>query len=169
MSRDDEAQEIALDVNGTKRCAVAEPRTTLADFLRDHLGLTGTHLGCEHGVCGACTVLLDSHSVRSCLLFAVQTEGATVTTIEGLSEVNAELHPIQQAFSAQHGLQCGFCTPGFIVSVAELLAEDPDPSESTIQSWLSGNLCRCTGYQNIVKAVRTAAELTHPKAGPGRG
>jgi len=130
---------------------------TLADFLRDELGLTGTHLGCEHGVCGACTILLDGRSVRSCLLFAVQAEGHELTTVEGLEREDGSLHPVQEAFSEAHGLQCGFCTPGFLLSVVELLDRHPDPDEALIRTWLSGNLCRCTGYQNIVEAVKLAA------------
>ena len=130
---------------------------TLADFLRDELGLTGTHLGCEHGVCGACTIQLDGRTVRSCLMLAVQAEGAALTTVEGLASPDGPLHPIQEAFSEKHGLQCGFCTPGILMTVDELLREDPDPSEETIRSRLSGNICRCTGYQNIVKAVQRAA------------
>jgi carbon-monoxide dehydrogenase small subunit len=132
---------------------------TLADFLRDQLGLTGTHLGCEHGVCGACTVLVDGRSVRSCLTFAVQAAGQAVTTVEGLSAPGAPLHPVQEAFSEKHGLQCGFCTPGFLMSAVELLAENSRPSEEEIREHLSGNICRCTGYQNIVTAVQYAAEL----------
>ncbi len=158
------ARELALRVNGEERRGVAEPRLTLADFLRDELGLTGTHLGCEHGVCGACTILLDGRSVRSCLLLAVQAEGHELTTVEGLAAPDGTLHPIQEAFSAKHGLQCGFCTPGFLMSVHELLADEPDPDEATIRSWLSGNICRCTGYQNIVEAVQYAAELTRDSA-----
>ena len=149
--------EIELRVNGRPLRGSAEPRTTLADFLRDELGLTGTHLGCEHGVCGACTILLDGRSVRSCLLFAVQAEGAELRTVEGLADPDGPLHPIQEAFSEHHGLQCGFCTPGFLMSVCELLADDPDPGEQEIREYLSGNLCRCTGYQNIVVAVQAAA------------
>jgi aerobic-type carbon monoxide dehydrogenase small subunit (CoxS/CutS family) len=150
---------ITLQVNGRTLSGSAEPRMTLADFLRDELGLTGTHLGCEHGVCGACTILMDGRSVRSCLMFAVQAEGHDLTTVEGLAAPDGTLHPIQEAFSAKHGLQCGFCTPGFLMSVKELLEEIPDPDEETIRIRLSGNLCRCTGYQNIVEAVRYAAEL----------
>jgi aerobic-type carbon monoxide dehydrogenase small subunit (CoxS/CutS family) len=157
-------RELVLHVNGEERRGAAEPRVTLADFLRDELGLTGTHLGCEHGVCGACTVLLDGRSVRSCLLLAVQAEGHEVETVEGLAAPDEPLHPIQEAFSAKHGLQCGFCTPGFLMSVRELLADDPDPDEDAIRSRLSGNICRCTGYQNIVEAVRYAAELTRADA-----
>jgi carbon-monoxide dehydrogenase small subunit len=151
--------DITLTVNGRTRSGRAEPRVTLADFLRDQLGLTGTHLGCEHGVCGACTVLMDGRSVRACLLFAVQAAGHQVTTVEGLAPEGdgAGLHPIQQAFHEAHGLQCGFCTPGFLLSAWELLQVNPDPTEAEVRSWLSGNLCRCTGYQNIVEAVLLAA------------
>ena len=153
----EDEREITLRVNGRAMRGRAEPRMTLADFLRDELGMTGTHLGCEHGVCGACTVLMDGRSVRSCLLFAVQAEGHELTTVEGLAEPDGPLHPIQQAFAEEHGLQCGFCTPGFLLSVHELLALNPEPDEEEIRTWLSGNICRCTGYQNIVDAVRTAA------------
>ena len=153
-------REIVLRVNGEEHRGSAEPRMTLVDFLRDELGLTGTHVGCEHGVCGACTILLDGRTVRSCLMLAVQAEGHDLRTVEGLAPPDQPLHPIQEAFSEKHGLQCGFCTPGFLMSVEELLRDDPDPSEATIRSRLSGNICRCTGYQNIVEAVRYAAELT---------
>ena len=159
-------QEIALEVNGTPRSGRAEPRVTLADFLRDELGLTGTHLGCEHGVCGACTVLLDGRSTRACLMFAVQAAGRSVTTVEGLSAPGEPLHPIQEGFSEKHGLQCGFCTPGFLMSAVELLAENQRPSEEEIREYLSGNICRCTGYQNIVAAVQYAAELMDDGAQP---
>jgi aerobic-type carbon monoxide dehydrogenase small subunit (CoxS/CutS family) len=152
-----ERRRIALRVNGRELVGEAEPRMTLADFLRDELGLTGTHLGCEHGVCGACTILLDGRSVRSCLLLAVQAEGHELTTVEGLEREDGSLHPVQEAFSEAHGLQCGFCTPGFLLSVVELLGRHPDPDEAVIRTWLSGNLCRCTGYQNIVEAVKLAA------------
>ncbi|HZN78810.1 MAG TPA: (2Fe-2S)-binding protein [Mycobacterium sp.] len=153
-------REIALTVtvNGDRLSRTVEARRTLADFLRDDLSLTGTHLGCEHGVCGACTVLLDGDAVRSCLMFAVQADGAEVTTIEGLSERNGELTPIQAAFQAEHGLQCGFCTPGFVVSAHAFLEEHPNPSDEEIRDALSGNLCRCTGYQGIIAAVKRAAE-----------
>jgi carbon-monoxide dehydrogenase small subunit len=144
-------------VNGEPREAVVEPRLTLADFLRERCGLTGTHLGCEHGVCGACTVLLDGAAVRSCLLFAVQLDGAEVTTIEGLSPANGELTQVQQAFREAHGLQCGFCTPGFVVSVTAFLRDHPTPTDQEIREGLSGNVCRCTGYQGIINAVRLAA------------
>ena len=157
-------RELVLRVNGEELRGRAEPRMTLADFLRDELGLTGTHLGCEHGVCGACTILLDGRTVRSCLMLAVQAEGADLTTVEGLAPPDGPLHPIQEAFSEKHGLQCGFCTPGFLMTVDELLRDDPDASEETIRSRLSGNICRCTGYQNIVAAVRYAAELTREPA-----
>ncbi len=147
---------ITLRVNGVERSADSEPRRTLADFLREDLGLTGTHLGCEHGICGACTVLMDGSSVRSCLLFAVQAEGADVVTVEGLAAEG--LHPVQQAFWDEHALQCGFCTPGFLLTAVEFLRENPDPSDDEIRHAISGNLCRCTGYVNIIKAFRRAAE-----------
>jgi carbon-monoxide dehydrogenase small subunit len=150
--------DVALSVNGVSRTASVEPRITLADVLRDELGLTGTHVGCEHGVCGACTVLLDGRSVRSCLLFAVQAAGHEVTTVEGLAAADGTLHPLQEAFHDAHGLQCGFCTPGFLMAARELLDENPSPTEAEVRTWLSGNLCRCTGYQNIVDAVLLAAE-----------
>jgi carbon-monoxide dehydrogenase small subunit len=149
--------DVALTVNGTSRRGRVEARTTLADFLRESLGLTGTHLACEHGVCGACTVMVDDRAVRSCLMFAVQAEGADVTTIEGMSGPNGELSPVQQAFMDAHGLQCGFCTPGFVVSVTAFLRDNPAPNETEIREALSGNLCRCTGYQGIIEAVRLAA------------
>ena len=149
---------LSLDVNGIRQEATVEPRKTLADFLREDCGLTGTHLGCEHGVCGACTVLVDGAAVRACLLFAVQADGAQVTTIEGLSGADGSLSPVQEAFRTEHGLQCGFCTPGFIVSVTALLADNPHPTDDEIREGLSGNLCRCTGYQGIVNAVRRACQ-----------
>ena len=151
------AREVRLTVNGTERRAVVEDRRTLADMLRDDLGLTGTHLGCEHGVCGACTVLLDGEAVRSCLMFAVQADGADVVTVEGLAPAGGQLSDVQQAMHECHGLQCGFCTPGFVVSITALLERDPDPDDAAIRDGLSGNLCRCTGYQGIVKAVRAVA------------
>jgi len=144
-------------VNGTSRRGHVEARMTLADFLREGLGLTGTHLGCEHGVCGACTVMLDGRAVRSCLMFAVQADGADVTTIEGMGGPNGELSTVQQAFMDAHGLQCGFCTPGFIVSVTAFLRDHPSPDETEIREALAGNLCRCTGYQGIIEAVKLAA------------
>jgi carbon-monoxide dehydrogenase small subunit len=145
-------------VNGRVREASVEPRMTLADFLREECRLTGTHLGCEHGVCGACTVLIDGAAARSCLVFAVQVDGAEVTTIEGLAAPDGGLSAVQSAFRDCHGLQCGFCTPGFIVSVTAFLRDHPDPSDEEIRVALSGNLCRCTGYQGIFAAVRRAAD-----------
>ena len=150
--------EIELRVNGTVRPATVPPRLTLADYLRVNCQLTGTHLGCEHGVCGACTVLLDGDAVRACLVFAVQADGAEVTTIEGIASPAGELSGVQAAFRDHHGLQCGFCTPGFVVSVTAFLREHPDPTDEQIRDGLSGNLCRCTGYQGIFKAVRAAAD-----------
>ena len=150
-------RSIALTVNGRSYEGRAEARMTLADFLRDELDLTGTHLGCEHGVCGACTVLMDGAAVRSCLLLAVQAEGHELQTVEGLAGDDGQLHPIQEAFAEEHALQCGFCTPGFLMAIAEYLEEEDDPQEADIRKRLSGNLCRCTGYQNIVRAVQNAA------------
>jgi carbon-monoxide dehydrogenase small subunit len=150
--------QIRVTVNGTQHEALVEPRRLLADFLREDLGLTGTHLGCEHGVCGACTVLLDGQSIRSCLLLAVQADGHEVMTVEGLGSPTGTLHPIQQAFWEEHGLQCGFCTPGFLMTTFELLQSNPNPSDDQIRAAISGNLCRCTGYQNIIRSVRSAAE-----------
>ena len=147
---------IEVHVNGTARPATVEPRLTLADFLRERCRLTGTHLGCEHGVCGACTVLLDGEAVRSCLVFAVQADGAEVTTIEGIAP-DGELSPVQAAFRDHHGLQCGFCTPGFVLSATAFLRDHHQPSDDEIRTGLSGNLCRCTGYQGILVAVRAAA------------
>lgn len=148
---------VSMTVNGQQREARVEPRKTLADFLREDCALTGTHLGCEHGVCGACTVLLDGAAVRACLLFAVQAEGAEVTTVEGLTPADGSLSIVQEAFRDAHGLQCGFCTPGFVVSVTALLRDNPTPTDDQIREGLSGNLCRCTGYQGIVNAVRMAS------------
>ena len=150
--------EVELKVNGKTYAAMAEPRMLLSDFLRHSLGLTGTHVGCEQGVCGACTVLLDGDPVRSCLAFAVQVDGHEVQTVEGLA-VNGRLDPIQEAYRSEHGLQCGFCTPGFLMSTKVLLDENPDPSVADIRDYMSGNVCRCTGYQGIVAAVLKAAEL----------
>ncbi|HET7653482.1 MAG TPA: (2Fe-2S)-binding protein [Acidimicrobiales bacterium] len=149
--------EIEVRVNGEARHASVAPRLTLADFLRERCGLTGTHLGCEHGVCGACTVLLDGDAVRACLVFAVQADGAEVTTIEGLSAPDGGLSTVQTAFRDHHGLQCGFCTPGFVVSATAFLRDNADPTDEEIRVALSGNLCRCTGYQGIIDAVRAAA------------
>ena len=148
--------DVAVTVNGTARTGTVESRKTLADFLREDLGLTGTHLACEHGVCGACTVIIDDRAVRSCLQFAVQVEGTSITTVEGLA-TDGELNPVQRAFMNEHGLQCGFCTPGFVISATALLASNPDPSDQEIREGLSGNICRCTGYQGIIRAVRSAA------------
>jgi aerobic carbon-monoxide dehydrogenase small subunit len=150
-------REITLTVNGQSYTREVEPRLLLSDFLRHDLGLTGTHVGCEHGVCGACTVLLDGAAVRSCLAFAVQAGGHEVTTVEGLSNDPTDLHPLQASFWEAHGLQCGFCTPGILMTVVPFLEENSEPSEEEIRQALSGNLCRCTGYQFIVEAVRLAA------------
>ena len=149
-------RSVSLIVNGKCHAVSIEPRRSLADVLRDDCGLTGTHLGCEHGVCGACTVLVEDKPVRSCLMFGVQAEGKAVRTVEGLADGDT-LHPLQQAFWENHGLQCGFCTPGFLMLAAGALEENPDMSDDEIKDVLSSNLCRCTGYQNIVKAVRSAA------------
>jgi len=147
---------IAVSVNGQPFRSTVESRLLLSDFLRHDAGLTGTHVGCEHGVCGACTVLLDGAPVRSCLLFAVQVDGHEITTVEGLANLG-ELNPLQSAFREAHGLQCGFCTPGILMSMTAFLRDQPDPDEAAIREALSGHLCRCTGYQNIVKAVQLAA------------
>jgi carbon-monoxide dehydrogenase small subunit len=158
-------QQIALTVNGRTISKSVEPRVTLADFLREQCGLTGTHLGCEHGACGACTVMVDGAAVRSCLMFAVQAEDREVTTVEGIGGQGAgqgedgELSPVQTAMRECHGLQCGFCTPGFVVSITALLRDNPHPTEDQIREGLSGNFCRCTGYQGIFAAVRRAAEI----------
>jgi carbon-monoxide dehydrogenase small subunit len=149
--------EVHLTVNGADHQLTVEPRKTLADALREDCRLTGTHLGCEHGVCGACTVMVDGRAVRSCLMFAVQADGASVTTVEGLS-ADGELTPVQAAFREEHGLQCGFCTPGFVMSVTAFLETNADPTDAEIRDALAGNLCRCTGYQGIVRAVRRAAD-----------
>jgi len=148
---------VQMTVNGDATEASVEPRVTLADFLREQCGLTGTHLGCEHGVCGACTVLVDGAAVRSCLMFAVQARGSEVTTVEGITGPDGGLNDVQEAFRAEHGLQCGFCTPGFVVSVTAYLRAHANPTDDEIKEALSGNLCRCTGYQGIVNAVRRAA------------
>ncbi|NNK47352.1 MAG: (2Fe-2S)-binding protein [Gemmatimonadetes bacterium] len=163
-----ETLTIRLTVNGKAYDRPVEPRLLLSDFLRHDLHLTGTHVGCEHGVCGACTVLLDGEAVRSCLVFAVQADGAEISTVEGLATPSdgsgiphpedADLHPIQAAFRESHGLQCGFCTPGILMTLVPFLEENPDPDEEQIREALSGHLCRCTGYQNIVTAVRLAAD-----------
>ncbi len=151
-------RSIRLSVNGISVEATVEPRLTLADFLRERCGLTGTHLGCEHGSCGACTVLLDGAAVRSCLVFAVQAEDAEVSTVEGVASPDGELSPVQAAMRDCHGLQCGFCTPGFVMSITALLRDNPHPTDEEIREGLSGNFCRCTGYQGIINAVHQAAE-----------
>ncbi len=149
-----------MNINGVVHPAANDHRRLLSDYLRHDCGLTGTHVGCEHGVCGCCTVLLDGAPVRSCLMLAVQAEGHEVTTIEGLAPDGASLHPVQQAFHEMHGLQCGFCTPGFVMSVVGLLKQHPDPTREQIDEGISGNLCRCTGYASIRRAVKRAAELS---------
>ncbi|HEY3247242.1 MAG TPA: (2Fe-2S)-binding protein [bacterium] len=160
-------RHVRLRVNGHEHTRTVNVRTTLVDFLREELGLTGTHVGCEHGVCGACTVLLNGDAVRSCLLFAVQAEGADISTVEGLGTPE-QLHPLQEAFRDHHGLQCGFCTPGFLMTSIAFLRETPDPTDEQIRDVLSGNLCRCTGYQGIVEAVRDAAQRLRTQGlGPG--
>jgi carbon-monoxide dehydrogenase small subunit len=153
-----ETRRIKVTVNGQAHEAEVEVRLILADFLRQHLGLTGTHLGCEHGVCGACTILLDGHSARSCLLLAVQTDGRAITTVEGIARGPEEMHPLQEAFRDSHGLQCGFCTPGMLTTLMEFLRDNPDPTEGEVREAISGNLCRCTGYQAIVEAAMDAAK-----------
>ncbi|RSN31243.1 (2Fe-2S)-binding protein [Amycolatopsis sp. WAC 04169] len=147
---------VTLTVNGRTYRADCEPRRTLADFLRHDLGFTGVHVGCEHGVCGSCTITLDGASARACCLLAVQVDGSEIVTVEGLAS-DGELHPLQESFRKHHGLQCGFCTPGMLATAAELLKENPDPTDTEIRQAISGNLCRCTGYQFIVDAVRDAA------------
>jgi carbon-monoxide dehydrogenase small subunit len=150
--------KVSVTVNGQPYEREVEPRLLLSDFLRHDLGLTGSHVGCEHGVCGACTVLFDGEPVRSCILLAVQADGHAIMTVEGLAPGPENLHPLQQAFWESHGLQCGFCTPGFLMTLVPFLEENPDPSETEIRQAISGNLCRCTGYQHIVDAVQKAAE-----------
>ncbi len=150
-------REITVTVNGTEHRATVESRVHLADFLRHGLRLTGTHVGCEHGVCGACTVLVDGEAVRSCLMLAVQADGRTLTTVEGLAAPDGALHPIQQAFRDHHALQCGFCTPGLLMTVAAFLNDNRSPTETEVREAISGNICRCTGYQSIVAAALDAA------------
>ena len=147
---------VTMKVNGKEVTAEVEPRTLLVEFLRQNLALTGTHVGCDTSQCGACVVLVDGNSAKSCTLLAMQADGGEVTTIEGLA--NGELHPVQAAFKEHHGLQCGFCTPGMVMSAVDLLSKNAKPSESEIRHWLEGNFCRCTGYHNIVKAIQSAAE-----------
>jgi aerobic-type carbon monoxide dehydrogenase small subunit (CoxS/CutS family) len=157
---------VRLTVNGTERQARVMPRLLLADLLREEFGLTGTHLGCEHGACGACTVLVDGEPVRSCLLFAVQADGCRVDTVEGLAGADGALHPLQEAFRARHALQCGYCTPGMLMTLTAYLREHSSPTESDIREILSGNLCRCTGYQNIVQAGLDAAAALRAAGAP---
>ena len=154
-------KNIRIHINDAEYEREVEPRKLLVDFIREEIGLTGTHIGCEHGVCGACTVLLNGEPSQSCLLFAVQADGAEILTVEGLARGGAP-HPLQEAFSSAHGLQCGFCTPGMLMSALYLLRQSPNPSEEQIRLAISGNLCRCTGYVNIVKAVRIAAQRLAP-------
>jgi carbon-monoxide dehydrogenase small subunit len=153
-----DTREITVTVNGQAQTREVETRTNLADFLRHEVELTGTHVGCEHGVCGACTVLVDGAAVRSCLMLAVQADGHEVTSVEGLAADDGTLHPIQDAFWKNHGLQCGFCTPGMVISIAAFLKDNPDPTEEEVRAAISGNICRCTGYQPIVAAALAAAK-----------
>jgi carbon-monoxide dehydrogenase small subunit len=155
-----ELTTITVTVNGAAYQRTVEPRMLLSDFLRHELGLTGTHVGCEHGVCGICTILLDGESVRSCLMFAIQAEGHEVRTVEDLGTVE-NMHPLQEAFHEAHGLQCGFCTPGFLMTLVPFLEQNPSPTEEEIREAISGNLCRCTGYQKIIESVKLAAEKMH--------
>ena len=159
-----QARPITLRVNGTEHRGQAEPRTLLVDFLREDLGLTGSHVGCEHGICGACTILINGEAARSCLMLAVQADGAELTTVEGLAQ-DDQLHPLQAAFWEQHGLQCGFCTPGMLMTAYDLLQTNATPSEEEIRAGLSAVLCRCTGYQGIVEAVQAAAETLRARRG----
>jgi carbon-monoxide dehydrogenase small subunit len=167
------AHDIAVIVNGAERRARVIPRMLLADVLREEWGLTGTHLGCEHGACGACTVLVDGEPARACLMFAVQADGSRVETVEGLSDGDSRLHPLQEAFRTRHALQCGFCTPGILMTLVAYLRLNPTPSETEVREALSGNLCRCTGYQHIVQAVLEvvggAPTLPSPQRGEGTG
>jgi carbon-monoxide dehydrogenase small subunit len=164
-----EDHQIIVTVNGQQYRRHVEPRLLLSDFLRHHLSLTGTHVGCEQGVCGSCTILLEGEAVRSCLIFAVQADGRNLTTVEGLSDLvgteAGEMHPLQEAFWEAHGLQCGFCTPGFLMSLVPFLEENPSPDEQEVREAISGNLCRCTGYQHIVDAVLLAADKMKAKEG----
>ncbi len=153
-----QTMKINVTVNGVAYEREVEPRLLLSDFIRHELGLTGTHVGCEHGVCGACTILFDGLAVRSCLMFAVQADGHEIVTVEGLAPDSEHMHPLQEAFWEAHGLQCGFCTPGFLMTLKPFLEQNPDPTEEEIREAISGNLCRCTGYQHIVDAVKLAAD-----------
>ena len=164
MEQGPDLERVTLTVNGTAFTRDVEPRRHLGDFLRHDLGLTGTHLGCEHGVCGACTVIVNGDPVRSCLMFAGQAHGAVITTVEGLAGADGTLHPIQQAFWNRHGLQCGFCTPGMMMTLKALLAESPDAGEAEVRDAISGNLCRCTGYETIVDAALDAARALRGEA-----
>ena len=157
---------ISVEINGRAVEGEVEPRLLLGDFIRDNAALTGTHFGCEHGVCGACTVQLDGQPVRSCLMFAVQANGRRIATVEGMAPSADTLHPLQQAFHELHALQCGFCTPGILMTMEAFLREDPDPTPERIRSALAGNLCRCTGYQNIISAVRLAADRRKGTSAP---
>ena len=159
-------KSINITVNGVSRQAEVEPRLLLVHYIRDVLGLTGTHVGCETSICGACTVILDGQSAKSCTMFAVQADGANITTIEGMA-ANGDLHPVQEGFWEQHGLQCGYCTPGMIMAAAQILDRNPDPSEAEIRHGLEGNLCRCTGYQHIVDAVQYASRKMKSEAATG--
>lgn len=149
---------VTFTLNGEHRTGMVEARRLLSDFLRDDLGLTGTHVGCEQGVCGACTILMDGRAIRSCLAFAVQADGSNLTTIEGIRGEEDQLHPVQQALHENHGLQCGFCTPGVVISACALLADNPNPSHQAVREGMSGNLCRCTGYQTIIQSIEEAAK-----------
>ena len=160
-----ETRQISVTINGKTYDEEVEVRFTLADFMRQQLGLTGTHLGCEHGVCGACTILFDGRSARSCLMLAVQANGHDILTIEGIAPSEDELHPLQEAFRDNHGLQCGFCTPGMLTTLLEFLDDNPDPTEAEVRIAISGNLCRCTGYQGIVAAALDAAQRLREKKG----
>jgi carbon-monoxide dehydrogenase small subunit len=160
--------EVHITINGTVRRSVVEPRLTLADYLRVDCQLTGTHLGCEHGVCGACTVLVDGAAVRACLVFAVQADGTEVTTIEGIAAPDGELSAVQAAFREHHGLQCGFCTPGFVISATAYLRDNPSPTDDQLREAMAGNLCRCTGYQGILNAVRAAAHSSQEQGSDDR-
>jgi len=160
----EEIHDVRLQVNGASHSVQVPARRLLSDALRHDCGLTGTHVGCEHGVCGSCTVLLDGRPVRSCLMFAVSAQDADITTVEGLADEDDVLSPVQQAFSDCHGLQCGFCTPGFLTTITAGLRDNPDPTEDEARDMIAGNLCRCTGYQNIVSSVLRAAEITRERA-----
>jgi len=160
MSTTEELHDVQLTINGTERTAMVPARRLLSDCIRHDLGLTGTHVGCEHGVCGACTVLLDGVPVRSCLMLAVSADGCTITTVEGLAGSDGGLSPVQQAFAECHGLQCGFCTPGFLTTITAGLRTQPEPDDEQVRDMIGGNLCRCTGYQNIIASVHRAADLS---------